>query len=290
MGVEIRPLTSIADMQKAEALEQEVWQIEPIEVVPYHTLHALAANGSAVIGAFDGERLVGYVLGVLGLVETPGRIDQVAAARLKMYSVQLGVLAEYRNQGVGYQLKLAQREEALRLGIRLITWYYDPLESLNGRFNISKLGGICQTYHRHFHGEMGGINAGLPTDRFEVAWWVTGNRVKVRVEKGKRPLPLAAIKGGGAKVINDVTFNETGLPVPSEYWRNEGDVMALVEIPANFQAIKEQDPALAYAWRMHGRIVFETLFNRGYVVTDFVSEMDENGRRRSYYLLAHKEG
>ncbi len=289
MGVEIRPLTSIADMQKAEALEQEVWRIAPIEVVPFHTLHALAANGASVIGAFDGERLAGYLLGVLGLVETPGRIDQVAAARLKMYSVQLGVLAEYRSQGVGYRLKLAQREEALRLGIRLITWTYDPLESLNGRFNIGKLGGICQTYRRHFHGEMGGINAGLPTDRFEVEWWVTGNRVRARVEKGKRPLPLAAIQGGGAKIINDATFNANGLPVPAEYWRNEGDLMVLVEIPANFQAIKEQDPALAYEWRMHGRIVFETLFSRGYVVTDFVSERGEDGRRRSYYLLARKD-
>jgi predicted GNAT superfamily acetyltransferase len=233
--------------------------------------------------------LVGFALAVLATVEgLTERIDQVAAARLKMYSVIAGVLPEYRNAGVGYRLKMAQRDFALRIGIRLISWVYDPLESRNGRFNIGKLGAVCNRYLRNFHGEMAGINAGLETDRFEVDWWVTSNRAKGRAKRQKPPLSLQTLLDGGAMIVNKSAFDGSGLPVPSLETSYQPSNLLLVEIPADFQRIKQQDFPLALRWRMHSRAIFETLFRDGYLVSDFVGHVDENNQR-SFYLLVHED-
>ena len=66
----------------------------------------------------------------------------------------MGVAASYQSRGVGYQLKLAQRELVLDQGIDLVTWTYDPLESRNAYLNIHKLGGVCRTYMRDYYGPL----------------------------------------------------------------------------------------------------------------------------------------
>ncbi len=281
----VRPLTTPAEMIAVEELQKITWNIGDLEVTPVHVLHAIQHNGGMLYGAFDGDKMVGFVLAIIGTVPGDGRKDQVAAARLKMYSVEAGVLPEYQNTGVGYQLKLAQRDFANNIGLRLITWTYDPLESRNGRFNIGKLGAVCHTYYRDFHGELSGINAGLPTDRFEVEWWITNNRVEARVVKGKRPLSLNMFLNSGARLLNETTLNEAGLPVPPRYPLSPDANLLLVEIPADFQAVKRQDFNLALAWREHTRHLFEELFQGNYTVTDFVYDVGENGRARSFYLL-----
>jgi predicted GNAT superfamily acetyltransferase len=289
-AIEIRPMTSMTAIREIEPVQRMIWDREDIEVIPAHTFHALAQNGGSLFGAYDGAKLVGFVLGVLGTVQSPQRIDQVAAARLKMYSVIAGVLAEYQGRGIGYRLKMAQREFALRVGVRLITWTYDPLESLNGRFNIGKLGAVCHHYLRHFHGDMTGLNAGLPTDRFEAEWWVTSNRVEGRAVRGRRGLSLDALLGGGSRLLNETSANEDGLPVPPDRLASSrGGNLLLVEIPSRFQEIKRRDFDLALHWRLHTRQIFEKLFQENYMVTDFVFQQEPEGRGRSFYLLTHND-
>lgn len=283
----IRPISKTADMQQLEDLQRTIWDSNDLEVTSFHTLHALVHNGASLIGAFDGNKIVGFVFGVLGLIDDPTRIDQVAAARLKMYSVMAGVLADYQKHNIGYRLKLAQRDHANKIGVRLITWTYDPLESVNARLNIAKLGCICQTYHRHFHGDMGGINAGLPTDRFEVEWWVTSNRVESKVTKQRRPLSYQDLLRGGAYLINPTTF-EGQFPIPAFHYDLPYDKnLLLLEIPANFQAIKQTDPDLARGWREHTRYLFEDLFTHRFLVTDF-TVYEEADKKRSFYLLTNR--
>ena len=281
----IRSLETMAEYSAAEDVQRVTWTMSDRDIIPAHALHAMQHSGAVLLGAFDGDRLVGFTFGILGTVDTPERIDQVAAARLKMYSVIAGVLPEYQSRDVGYRLKMAQRDFALRIGVRLITWTYDPLESLNGRFNIGKLGAICRRYLRHFHGDMSGINNGLQTDRFEVEWWVTNNRVTARAARKWRPLRLDALLAGGALLVNEAGFNEAGLPTPPANYVSRPSNLMLVEIPASFQAIKKADLALAQRWRSHTRDVFEGLFDSGFIVTDFVVHEDERGRLHSYYLL-----
>ena len=283
----IRELETNAEYLAAEEIQRATWGMPDLEIIPGHALHAMHHSGAALLGAFDGARLVGFTFGILGTQHTPGRIDQVAAARLKMYSVIAGVLPEYQHQNVGFRLKMAQRDFCLRIGVRLITWTYDPLESRNGRFNIGKLGAVCHNYLRHFHGDMSGLNAGLQTDRFEVEWWVTGHRAEARATRKWRPLRLEGLLAGGALLVNEAEFNAAGLPVPPLNTVSQPSNLILVEIPTNFQAIKRQAFALAQRWRAHTRDVFESMFDSGFLVTDFVSHDDAAGRSRSYYLLTH---
>ena len=288
--IEIRPLTNLAEMEELEEIQRVIWTRDESEVIPAHVFHALQYNGAEVHGAFDGSKMVGFTTAVLATVQgLDHRIDQVAAARLKMYSMIAGVLPAYRDRGVGYQLKLAQREFALRIGVRMITWTYDPLESRNARFNIGKLGAVCRRYVRNFHGELGGLNAGLETDRFDVEWWVTSNRVKSRVSQARKPLSLHSLLAGGAILINEATFGRDGLPVPPPNYINHPSNLMLVEIPADFQAVKQQDFELALRWRQHSRDLFEKLFASGFLVTDTVRYEDDEGNERSYYLLTFED-
>ena len=285
----IRALETVEEIAQAERIQRVAWTMSDLDIIPTHALHAMEHNGAVLRGAFEDDKVIGFVFGVLGMEENPNRLDQVAAARLKMYSVIAGVLPEYQQHDIGYRLKMAQRDFALRIGIRLITWTYDPLESLNARFNIGKLGAVCRHYLPNFHGDMTGINTGLPTDRFSVEWWVTQNRVAARTERKWRPLQLDALLAGGALLVNATTPNEAGLPVPPvDYVSRPGNMM-LVEIPANFQSLKRTDMPLAQRWRMHTREVFENLFGSGFIVTDFVTHEDERGNPHSYYLLTHQD-
>ena len=58
----------------------------------------------------------------------------------------LAVKEAYRNRGLGTQLKLEQRREALARGIRHMEWTFDPLEIKNAFLNIHKLGAIVRSY------------------------------------------------------------------------------------------------------------------------------------------------
>lgn len=285
----VRSIETQDEYIQAEQIQLDAWGMAEREVVPAHAMHAMQHNGSTVLGAFDGERMVGFALGILATDVAKGEADQTAAAHLKMFSVIAGVLPDYQKSGVGYKLKMVQREHALRIGVKLMTWTYDPLESVNGRFNIGKLGAVCQIYQRNFHGDMGGINAGLPTDRFEVAWWLSSNRVQARASQRWRPLKLDSVLGGGAVLVNEAAFNEIGLPIPPETTINQPGTLTLVEIPAYMQAIRRNDRELAQRWRYHTRAIFEDLFGRGFLVTDFISHVDQDEHARSYYLLAQQE-
>ena len=285
----IRALETVEEIAQAEQIQRVAWTMSDLDIIPTHALHAMEHNGAVLLGAFEDGKVIGFVFGVLGTEENPNRLDQVAAARLKMYSVIAGVLPEYQQHDIGYRLKMAQRDFALRIGIRLITWTYDPLESLNARFNIGKLGAVCRRYLPNFHGDMTGINTGLPTDRFETEWWVAQDRVAARTERKWRPLQLDALLAGGALLINEATINEAGLAVPPLNYVSRPGNMMLVEIPANFQSLKWADMPLAQRWRMHTREVFENLFGSGFIVTDFVTHEDEHGNPHSYYLLTHQD-
>jgi len=289
MDISIRPVERSADLKKIEDLQRVVWQASDLQVIPARTLHAIAYNGGLLLGAYDGDEVVGFIFAVIGTVQgLDKRVDQVAAARLQLYSTIMGVLPGYQGQGIGYRLKLAQREFAIRLGIRLVTWTYDPLESRNAWLNIGKLGAVCHQYLLNFHGNVGGINAGLDTDRFYVEWWVTGNRVQNRVGRERRPLSYDQLIAGRARLVNETSFNEAGLPTPPDEFVESDANLILVEIPGDMQAIKQEDMDLARAWRAHTRDIFQHYFDGQYIVTDFTRREDEAGHTRCYYVLTYQ--
>ncbi len=284
----IRSLETPEDLSQAERLQAVVWPGSEVDVVPAHIMAAIVHNGGVAIGAFDGERLVGFVLGFLGTDSSSP--DRIAMARLKHCSHQMGVLPEYRDRGVGFLLKKAQREAVIAQGVRLITWTYDPLLSRNAHLNIRRLGAVCRTYLREVYGEMrDALNAGIPSDRFQVDWWVTSRRVIERLEGTRPPLDLAHFHAADAHLLNPAPLGDDGLPRPPDSFDRPQGTLALVEIPSDFLALRERDLGLARAWRLHTRDLFEDAFARGYLVTDFVYLKGETFPR-SFYLLSHGEG
>lgn len=286
--ITIRPLTNPTDMRAAEDLQRRVWPGDETEVVPVHMLLAMAHGGGVVLGAYDGELLIGLVVGFLGTDSASP--ERVAMTRLKHCSHMLGVDPAYRDQAIGYRLKAAQRDLVGKQGIRLITWTYDPLLSRNAHLNIRRLGAVSRTYLREVYGEMrDGLNVGLSSDRFLVDWWITSHRVASRLE-GQRPsLGLAHFLEAGAQKLNPAALGTDDLPRPTDQPEVPSGSLALVEIPPDFQALKAKDLGLARAWRDHTRLVFEQAFSTGYMVTDFVHLRGERVPR-SYYLLSFGDG
>ncbi len=167
----------------------------------------------------------------------------------------------------------------------LIRWTVDPLEGANNALNFGKLGVTCRTYDRHVYGMMGGINAGIESDRFIVDWELASERVRQR-RAGERPdLSVETLEAGGALRAN---LTETVAEGIREITQTQPDLDApqvLLEIPGDYQAIKVVDLELAIGWRMQTRDLFEAYFGNGYVATEFISEVQQAGERRNYYLL-----
>jgi predicted GNAT superfamily acetyltransferase len=286
--VHIRPLESMEDMVQVEELQLRVWLGSERDVVPGHILITLAHNGSTLLGAYDGDQLVGFVLGFLGLdADTP---ERVAMARLKHCSHMLGVDPEWQGQGIGMALKLAQRHQVAGQGIRLITWTYDLLQSRNAHLNIRRLGGLARVYLPDAYGDMRDeLNQGVPSDRFLVEWWITSPRVVSRIERAREPLDLANFLAAGAQKINPAILRHDDLLEPPESLQPMEGNLLLVEIPGDFDRMKRLDMGLASAWREHTRQIFVSAFSEGYITTDFV-HLGEERFPRSYYLLIQGEG
>jgi predicted GNAT superfamily acetyltransferase len=286
MSDEIRTLAlhSVEQMIQVEQLQRAIWPASETDIVPAHLLVTVARNGGVVLGAMLGERMVGFVLGFLGTDEgSPGR---PALARLKHCSHMMGVHPDFRDRGVAYRLKSAQRQQVLEQGIRLATWTYDPLLSVNAYLNIGRLGAICRRYRREVYGAMrDGLNEGLPSDRFEVEWWVTSNRVSQRMDQKRKPLEFGHFLAGGAQQLAPAEIDDRGLPRPNPRPARPAGAVALAEIPSDFLGMKEIDLPLAAEWRAHSRELFEAAFAAGYMVTDFVHDRRQTPHR-SYYVLS----
>jgi len=276
---EIHILEGPDEMASVEKLQRIVWPGSETEVVPAHMLLAAVHNGGLVAGAYHNDNLIGFVFGFPGFYETPD------GPRLKHHSHMLGVHPAWRTSGLGFALKRVQWQVVRQQGIDRITWTYDPLLSLNARLNIAKLGAVCNSYRRSEYGEMrDGLNMGLPTDRFQVDWWLFTKRVERRLGRNSRvTLRLDQYLSADVQLC-------TALLDPAGWLHPSGQVPAwtgsllLVEIPPDFMSLKAADLSLAEKWRFFTRGYFEQAFSAGYLVTDFIFDQG-----RSFYVLTSGE-
>ncbi len=254
MTITIRPIETFAEYSACEALQHAVWG--PFGATPQHVLVTAQKNGGLVLGAFDlaapEPPLIGFVFGFLGRTPT---------GTIKHCSHMAAVLPAYRDRNIGALLKLAQREHVAAQGIELITWTYDPLLSRNARLNIRKLGAICRTYARNLYGPVPEPPDELPSDRFQVDWWISRSHVVVRLEQGTGSTP-AALRA------DSVLLN----PVPTEPTAPLSGARLLLQIPTDIDALKAADMPTARAWRYQVRAASEAAFAAGYIVTDYVHD------------------
>jgi predicted GNAT superfamily acetyltransferase len=169
----VRKCENLDDFRDCVELQRQIWGEADLEVEPATMFVVAAHTGGEVLGAFDGERMVGFTLAVAGL---RGHVPY-------LHSHMTGVDSAYQNRGVGRMLKLFQRDEALGRGIRLIQWTFDPLEVRNAHFNLNRLGAICREYHRNLYGvTTSPLHRGLETDRLLVEWHLDSARVVAAIE------------------------------------------------------------------------------------------------------------
>jgi len=277
-------LESPEDMGAAEELQRIVWPGSETDVVPAHLLITAIHNGGIVMGAFVKEEMVGFVFGFPGLETLPD------GPQPKHCSHMLGVHPDWRSSGLGFTLKRAQWQMVRRQGLSHITWTYDPLLSTNAYLNIAKLGAVCNSYRRSEYGDMrDGLNAGLPSDRFQVDWWLNTRRVETRLGKRARgTLKLEQYTKADLNPLYTLQTGTNGLLRPPEHFSHLEGPLLLAEIPSDFIALKSSDFALARDWRFFTREVFETAFAEGYLVTDFIFDR-EGDTPRSLYVLTDGE-
>ena len=177
-----------------------------------------------------------------------------------------GLYYNGQDKGFGFLLKKAQRDEVQRMGYQVMRWNFDPLESMNAFFNIHRLGIISVEYERDIYGTgESGLHKGLPTDRLIATWKLDSDRVEKKMEQ-KDP-----------SILEDI---------PRENLDNFTQDTAYIEIPKNIRALKETRFSEAVEWRMKTRHLFESSFQKGYVVEDFVFSKD---KQRVFYKLYHRE-
>ena len=176
MPVELRRCHGIEDFRACVALQKEVWNFTDAELVPLRMFVVADKVGGQVMGAFEGDTMVGFALSVPG----------TRSGHIYLHSHMLAVRKDHRNGGLGRQLKLMQREDALARGIELIEWTFDPLEIKNAYLNIEKLGAVARRYNINQYGITSSpLQGGLPSDRLIAEWWLKSKRVERLLAEGK---------------------------------------------------------------------------------------------------------
>ncbi len=183
----VRKCQALEEFQLCLALQKEIWQEADLETEPVTAFVVAANTGGQVLGAFDGDRLAGFTLAVVGLREGVAYL----------HSHMTGVHSDYRDRGVGRALKFFQREEALSRNIRLICWTFDPLEFRNAYFNLNRLGAICRKYLPNFYGiTTSPLHRGMATDRLLAEWQLDSPRVDAAVAGVALPVPQYSVAVG----------------------------------------------------------------------------------------------
>lgn len=248
------------EVHQAVDIERAVWG----SATPAQQFMTAMKNGGLLIGAFIDGRAVGFQYSFAGF----------DGSRTYLCSHMLALLPEHRHSGLGAAMKRHQAELARKIGYDWIQWTFDPLESRNAYLNIEKLGGIVSTYWPNCYGEMKDpLNAGLPTDRFRLDWWIDSPRVTEGVRQ-----PSLQVEHPYS-----ITFNECGLPVlEAPDWVPAEDAFA-VPVPADFQEMRKQDMGLAIDWREKTRGIFPKAFQAGYVLAG-VRRQDSRINEYLFYL------
>ncbi|HEV3510439.1 MAG TPA: GNAT family N-acetyltransferase [Candidatus Sulfotelmatobacter sp.] len=237
-SIELRRCHGIEEFRACVALQKEVWNFTDAELVPLRMFVVADKVGGQVMGAFEGDAMVGFALSVPG----------VRSGHSYLHSHMLAVRKDHRNGGLGRRLKLMQREDALARGIELIEWTFDPLEIKNAYLNIEKLGAIMRRYNINQYGITSSpLQGGLPSDRLIAEWWLKSKRVKTLLATGKSP----AIR------------SEASIEVPAEIYQWK----AAVETRGKAREVQERN-----------REQFLRLFVQGLAVLGYERDDKGNGK------------
>ena len=252
--VRIRSCAGRDELDACVQLQIDTWGYADGDVIPRRVFVVAQHIGGQVVGAFDvtraenpegtAENLIGFAMSLPGV--KPGSEPEAQPVPY-LHSHMLAVSAAYRNDGIGRQLKLFQRVEAIGRGIGLMEWTFDPLEIKNCFLNIHKLGVIVRSYTPDFYGVSSSrLQGGLPTDRMHAEWYL-------------RSVPVQA--------------SIAGTPV------HRLDIEETIMIPHQVAEWKSSQQGLhrAQAVQAENRERFQAAFARGLAVVGFRRDTHGNG-------------
>jgi predicted GNAT superfamily acetyltransferase len=267
--ITIRRAETVADYRACQIAQRQAWGItEEGYVVPVATMVGANLHGGLVLGAFlpTGEA-VAMSFAFLG------RID----GRLCHYSQLTGVVPGYQSRGLGYQIKLMQRDFARAEGIDRIAWAFDPLQAGNAHFNLSRLGASASRYVGNMYGERtDALNDRVPTDRLIAEWLTTSEGSVIVTYDTMATLPR----------LIQTSHQTDGLLTPLRVIREvlTDEPRLLLEIPPDIASLRRDTPQLAEEWRVIVGEAFRKAFEANYRAVHFVRD-ESSGRRRGFYVL-----
>jgi predicted GNAT superfamily acetyltransferase len=275
----IRDVAGEAEHHAIEDIQKESWGFNDLDIVPAATLIATQHAGGIVLGAFEGDCMIGFAYAFPAFEE----------GRTSMHSHMLAVRTEYRNFHAGFYLKLAQRERTLEKGLDEITWTFDPLQSLNAHLNFSKLGVVSRRYLVNFYGEASSspLHQGFGTDRLWVSWLLNSDRVKQcisRTPSHRAAKVVAASNDAGSLIRSALIYSEGARPLLGDFSGSLSANLCTIEIPHDINLLKERDPKLGTEWRAATRAAFLAAIEAGFLVEDFVRIESDRGPRWFYSL------
>src|SRR4030081_1867082 len=255
--IAIRDLKSIDDLSQLKAVEKEVWGMADEDTLPLTLAIACKAAGNIFVGAFDKDKLVGFAFGFLGR----------EYGQTTIHSHMLAVLDAYRHLDLGSRLKHAQRERAMAMGVREMTWTYDPLQSRNAHFNFAKLGIVSDIYKVDFYGpETSSMLHRNGTDRLWGRWLLASRRTRDRMTgKDTRAETLDALR----LLAPLVGFNGDGRPARADLTESLARQRVSIEIPGEILEVERIDMGLAREWREATRWAFTEAIRAGFYVAEF---------------------
>lgn len=268
----IRLLKEREEFCACERAQKSIWGGLSVSA---ETMLVTQKFGGTVLGAFVEKRLAGFIYAFLA--RRGGQIIH--------WSHLMGILPDFRGQGVGFRLKLAHRDLALRQGIRSICWTFDPLQSRNAALNLTRLGARVEEYVVDCYGRFPSrIECGLQSDRFIVNW-------RIAIKGAERNLTARRSEGKipDAPKVNPTGGNGHGFLVNRKIELAHGEPRLLVEIPPNTDEMRAKALALAGRWRLQAREIFLHYLSTGYRVDSFHTENLDPARMRCFYLLRRRE-
>ena len=243
--------------------------------LPVGLQRVLQDNGGLVIGAFADIYLAGISASLIGW----------DGATLYHYSLLTAVRPEYQNHHLGFQLKAAQRDEVLRIGLKEIRWVFDPLQSRTAWLHVHRLGARPDRYFPHYFGQLSDpANEGLETDRMRAVWSLESPDVIARLAGSGPSAKDNEARWGRSSRMVETEPGESGIRVPTAVAEPEGP-SAHLEVPFDLALVRQHEPKSLRRWRHAARDAFRAATDLGYAVDDFVVVAPEH-ERRSFYLLS----
>ena len=166
LSVEIRECTTVEELSGCVTLQRSVFALPEVEISPVRHFVVTTHAGGFTLGAFSGDRLVGFVLSVPAFLK----------GERAYYSHMAAVDPAFQGHGIGARLKWAQRDRSLVEGVRFIKWTFQPIQAMNAYFNLEKLGARVAEYKPDFYGTDYAVSPdqpaklGLESDRLLAEW------------------------------------------------------------------------------------------------------------------------